>query len=64
MSKSVDVLAKKDEKAIKELVKAANEMRLNFRCVLSVNCKCDEEFVDRQTERFDAALARIQGESP
>ena len=48
--------------AVAEYVAAAERMRDNLRCVLSVNCKCDDEFIDKQTAEFDAAHARMKGE--
>lgn len=47
---------------VAQLVESAELMRANFRCVLSVNCKADVEFIDKQTEAFDAALAALRGE--
>lgn len=41
---------------VSRLREAATVLRNNFRCVLSVNCNCDEEFIDRQTAEIDALL--------
>ena len=49
--------------AVAEYIAAAERMRDNLRCVLSVNCKCDDEFIDKQTAEFDAAHARMKGET-
>jgi hypothetical protein len=43
--------------AIAELIAASQEMRSILRTTLAVNCKCDDEFIDAQTHRIDAALA-------
>lgn len=45
--------------AVAELIEASRALRTCYRTTLDVNCKCDDEFIDRQTAEFDAALARI-----
>lgn len=49
--------------AFAELVEATQRMRDNLRCVLSVNCKCDDEFIASQTAEVDAALAALNSEA-
>ena len=46
-----------------ELLEAAKSLRDNLRCVLRVNCNCDDEFIDRQTSEIDAAIANAQGDA-
>ena len=48
---------------VAELLAASERMRDNLRCVLSVNCKCDEEFIDKQTAEIDAAIRAMRGEA-
>lgn len=45
---------------IAALIVASKRMRDNFRTTLSVNCKCDDEFIDKQTAEFDSLVASIQ----
>lgn len=48
--------------AVAELPPAAERTRDNLRCVLSVNCKCDDEFINKQTAEIDAAIRAMRGE--
>lgn len=49
-------------RAVAELLAAAERMRDNFRCVLDVNCKCDGEFIDKQTAEIDTAIRAMRGD--